>query len=849
MTEAESYRLPRNVRPQLYTLEIAPDLKAGTFHGHVAVDLEVSGNPHTIILNGRDLRVSHIVATQDNHESLNGNASYDAPKEQIILTFPESLETGALKLSMDFDGILADDLRGFYRTTLDTSNGEKVTFASTQCEATDARRVFPCWDEPEFKARFAITLIVEGDLTALSNERILSESTDSQGKRRIRFAPTIPMSTYLMVLVIGPLQLSSEEMAGNVPIRIAARSDLMHLVPFAKQEARKSLEYFRQYFGIDYPASKLDHVAIPDFAAGAMENLGCVTYREEALLIDEEKSSPVEQMQVAMTIFHETAHMWFGDMVTMKWWNGLWLNEAFATFMQMLAADALHPEWDIWTGFGVQRTHAFAIDGLIATRPIEFPVKWPAEAEAMFDVLTYDKGASVLRMLEQYMNPTMFQRGITHYLQQHRYDNAETGDLWASLGEVSGQPIGEIMDSWVFQPGYPLVRAQWDSAHNQLTLTQKRFLYQGKEHGQWKIPVSIEVQSEDNLRRTLSVLLDQDSLVIPLAPNTRPILVNKGGWGFYRVAYDAPLWTHITASIREMTPLERLTLLDDVWAEALIGEVPLSQVTELWRTLSQEPDPDVWGLAMNNITLLDIMGTDTDRNAIKAFVRKISAPLLEQLGWDSPGTENVKTRRLRARLILSMGTIGQDHNVSREARDRLLAHIEGRKPAAPELANSLIEIVAENGSDQEWDLFYEQFKKSSTPQETIRYLYSLAHFPHDRLVVRAFELYLSDEVRIQDGIYAMGSSLRHRNAQKPAWNFIEEHWDAITAKFPPYMLYPLIVPMSWIIEDPLARRTAEWFKSHPVPPAERFIAQSIEFQQVHRSFAERVQGHIANHLQ
>ncbi|MCL4495913.1 MAG: ERAP1-like C-terminal domain-containing protein [Firmicutes bacterium] len=848
MTEAETYRLPRNVRPSLYRLEIAPDLSAGKFHGHEAVDIEVLDNTDTLVLNAHDLTVYNIVATQDDHESLNGNVLYNAEEEQITLNFEQPLVSGKWRLFMDFDGLLADDLRGFYRTTIDTDGGDPLVFACTQCEATDARRVFPCWDEPDFKARFAITLSVDPDLTALSNEKILSESIDAQGKRQVQFAETIPMSTYLVALIVGPLDMTSEEVTGNVPIRIAARPKLLHLANFAKREAVKSLEYFRNYFGIDYPGSKLDHVAIPDFAAGAMENLGCVTYREESLLIDEKHSSPVEQMQVVMTIAHETAHMWFGDMVTMQWWNGLWLNEAFATFMELLAMDALHPEWDIWTGFGVQRTYAFAIDGLVATRPIEFPVKRPVEAEAMFDVLTYDKGASVLRMLEQYLEPEVFQQGITRYLQTHQYQNAETSDLWASLAEVSGQPIGEIMDSWVFQPGYPLIRAQWHQSHNQLMLSQKRFQYQDHEEGQWKIPVSIGMQMADNSHQTLSVLLDRESLSIPVPPGIRWIRVNQGGWGFYRVAYDTPLWSGLIASIGEMTALERLTIFDDVWAAALTDDVPLSHVTELWKTLVREQDPDVWGIAMQNIALLDAMGDERDREVLRNFVKRIATPPLQRLGWDSAGNDSVKTARLRARLILSLGTIGRDQGVCQEAHDRLMAHIEGREPAAPELLNSLIGIVAENGTDQEWDIFYEQFKKSSTPQETVRYLYALAQFPQDRLVKRAFALYLSDEVRIQDGIHAMGGTLRHQKAQHAAWDFIEEHWNDITAKFPPYMLYPLIVPVSWIVTDELAERTAQWFKTHPVPPAERFIAQSIEFQNVHRTFAHRVRGHIANAL-
>ena len=845
MTEAQAYRLPHTVEPQRYQLEIAPDLAAGTFHGHVTVEINVKESVQIIMINGRELTVQRAELKKTGDAPLAGTISYQAEEEQIHLQFEEPVTPGIWQLQMEYEGVLSSDLRGFYRTTVQAESGETLVFACTQCEATDARRVFPCWDEPDFKARFAITLIIDPQLTALSNEKVIADETDASGKRRIQFAQTIPMSTYLVALIVGPLKLTAPEMAGHVPVRVAARPSLLPLTRFAQKEAVKSLDFFRTYFGIDYPGNKLDHVAIPDFAAGAMENFGCVTYREEALALDEHRASPIEKMNVTMTIAHETAHMWFGDMVTMHWWNGLWLNEAFATFMQLLATDALHPEWDIWTGFGVQRTFAFAIDGLEATRPIEFPVKRPVDAEAMFDVLTYDKGASVLRMLEQYLQPSVFQEGIMRYLQKHQYHNTETDDLWNSLQEASRKPIGHIMGSWVFQPGYPLVQATWDRARSQLILSQKRFQYQGEAEGEWKIPIVIRLQHPNHRRESLSVLLEDKTQVVALPDDIQWIMVNSGGWGFYRVVYDNGLWKELTAALGELTALERLTLLDDVWAGAITGDIGLSQVSTLWRALSREHDPDVWSLAMRNMTLLDLISDSPDRLALSRFVRQVAQPLMESLGWDAKENEDVKEARLRANLVLLLGTIGDDTAIAQEAYSRLMAHLDGTRPAAPELLSALVKIVARRGGDKEWNLFYEQFKQASTPQDTVRYLFALGHFPQDSLVRRAFELYLSSQVRIQDGIYAMGDALRQRHTNRAAWEFIEVHWDDITAKFPPYMMQPVILPLSSIVEDDLAPRMAQWFETHPIPPVQRLIAQSLEFQRIHQAFARRIRGQIS----
>mgnify|MGYP003693748439 CR=1 FL=1 len=419
--------------------------------------------------------------------------------------------------------------------------------AATQFEATDARRAFPCWDEPAFKAVFAVTLVIDPKLTAVSNTSIVGERVE-RGRKIVTFADTMKMSTYLVAFVVGELEATDAVMVGRAPVRVWCVPGKRHLAAFGHEIGVASLRFFEEYYGLPYPSDKLDLLAIPDFAAGAMENLGAITFRETALLVDRSAASHAELERVADVVAHENAHMWFGDLVTMTWWNGIWLNEAFATFMEILAVDAWKPEWQRWTTFGVSRAAALSVDGLHSTRPIEFRVEAPRDADAMFDVLTYEKGASVLRMLEQYLGATVFRDGVREYLRRHAYANAETGDLWAALGRAANQPIPEVMDAWIFQPGYPLVSARLDG--NQLVLSQQRFTYLPEplpgldalaahiSGGRCRCR-SASTPRGAHRRSGGSSRAAKPASRLPNGSN--PCLVNDGGHGFYRVRYSGEL--------------------------------------------------------------------------------------------------------------------------------------------------------------------------------------------------------------------------------------------------------------------------------------------------------------------
>ena len=456
----DPYRLPRTVVPSRYDLRLEPDLTAFTFAGEVTIALSVNEATSEVFLNAIELSLDRAEVV-NGPTTLAATVMMDALTERARLTFPAELAPGAWQLRISFRGILNDKLHGFYRSTYKDDTGKTHIIAATQFEATDARRCFPCWDEPNFKAVFASTLVVDPGLVALSNTSIQEQRVE-KGKNVVRFADTVPMSTYLVAYVIGELEATDPVSAAGAPLRVWCTPGKKRLSKIGQDIGAFSLKFYADYYGQPYPGDKLDLIAIPDFAAGAMENLGAITFRETALLVDEAGATHAELERVADVVAHENAHMWFGDLVTMSWWNGLWLNEAFATFLEMVAVDAWKPEWQRWTTFGVSRSAAMTVDGLHSTRPIEFPVQAPKDADAMIDVLTYEKGASVLRMLEQYLTPEVFRAGVRLYLERHKFGNTETGDLWSALGAASKQAIPEIMDGWVFSAGYPLVTAKLD---------------------------------------------------------------------------------------------------------------------------------------------------------------------------------------------------------------------------------------------------------------------------------------------------------------------------------------------------------------------------------------------------
>ena len=849
-TSSDAYRLPRDVAPDAYRLVLKPDLAAATFAGEVEIDVTVVEPTDTVVLNAAELAVDRAEASTGGSRRARvvtaASAELDADEEQLRLRFDDVLPAGTATLHLSFTGVLNDKLHGFYRSTFTDADGNEQVIATTQMEATDARRAFPCFDEPDRKATFEITLVVDEQLSAYSNSPEVDRAPEpgSPGKVRVRFAPTMPMSTYLVAFVVGPLEATFPVDVDGVPLRVVHPTGKGHLTAFALEVGAHALRFFTEYFGIPYPADKLDLVAIPDFAFGAMENLGCVTFRESVLLVDPADAARTELERVADVVCHEIAHMWFGDLVTMKWWNGIWLNEAFATFMEVLAVDAFRPEWQRWVSFGVEREAALAVDGLHATRPVEYPVGRPEEAQGMFDVLTYQKGGSVLRMLEQFIGPEAFRDGIRRYLSVHAHGNTETSDLWDALEEASGQPVRAIMSTWIDQGGYPLVSAGEDGS-----LAQAPFSYQAEPGGAigaiWQVPV-LARRLGHSAGGAVATLLDGPAAAVAGSDaDDGPWLVNAGGSGFYRTAYPDATVEALCRQLGSLTPLERYNLVSDAWAVALAGRGSLAGFLGVARALgdSGEGDPSVWSVVLGAFGLFDRVVPDADRAALAAATRALFGPVARRLGWDPSPDDDERTPALRASVLRTLGTIGEDAAVRAEAARRFAAG-----PLHPDTESAVLDVVAATGGRAEFDAFLARYRAPANPQQENRYLYALTSFDDEELARSTFDLALS-EVRTQNAPFVLQLLIANRATGPAIWERVTGHWDELVDRFPANILPRMLDGVRALCGSPtLAAEVTAFIEDHPLPSGGKTVEQILERLAVSVAFGVRHGSTLASDL-
>ena len=866
MTSSNEWQLPSGVRPTRYALNLEPNLDTFKFDGYVSIDVEVSEATSEIVLNSAELDIHYARITLSSGSSYRATGiSLDEERETLTVSFDSPVPAGTAQLGIDFTGELNDKLRGFYRSSYTDVEGNQRWMATTQFESTDARRAFPCWDEPAIKATFDVTLIVPEELEVISNTEPVATTVGASGKKSVRFAETPIMSTYLLAFIVGDLACVEDRTEDGVLMRVWATRGNEDKGRFALETSMDLLDYFHQYFGVPYPLTKLDHIAIPDFAAGAMENWGAITYREVALLVDPENSSAGTREIVAAIVSHEMAHQWFGNLVTMEWWDDLWLNESFASWMGDKAVDYLHPEWDMWTQFLTHDTgSALNLDGLRNSHPIEQEVGNPAEIGQLFDAISYSKGGSILRMLEHYLGADAFQRGLQIYIKRHEYANARTRDLWNALGEASGQPVAEIMDTWTSQTGYPVLDTSISRSGDTIdvSLSQSRFLYDdvlGDVDGDetiWKVPITARTASNAEPVREL---MDGPEAALGLSPASfgqadEWIKVNPGQSGFYRVKYTDDEIERLKAPIMSLSlpAQDRLGLNSDAYALAKAGHIPASAYLNLAEAFSNENDPSVASDLAASLNALDNLLSDEDfYTAYQAFGRSIFKPIGERAGWDPRPGEGHRDVLLRSTALGQLGRFA-DADTLDEAGRRFESY-QGRPiigPCRPQVGNLLDGRAAGRIRDL-YDTMWELEQGATLQEEKMRLLGALCNFDDHALLQQTLDRSLDDDyVRSQDTIRVMVGVASNRQGRELAWQFLKDNWEEFDRRYGEggFAIMRLVSISSLFTTDEKRQEVEEFFAANPVPSADRTIRQGLERMAINIAWLDKNREDLASWL-
>ena len=850
--QSNAVMLPKDVRPVLYDLILTPDLDSFTFAGEETVAVEVLEPTSSVTLNCAEIEVASCrVAAADGAELTPSDTSFDEQAETVTFGFDRPLPVGPARLHVEFTGVLNDLLRGFYSSRYVDEDGVERHLATTQFEATDARRAFPCWDEPALKAKFRLSLVVPSDLAAVSNTLPVSESDLPGGLRRVTFGDTPVMSTYLLAFVVGDLRSIEQRAPCGTLVRVWGTPGKERQGQFALDLSVKLLDYFNGYFGVPYPLEKLDHIAIPDFAAGAMENWGAITYRENALLVDPELSSAVTRQNVAGIVAHEMAHMWFGDLVTMAWWNDLWLNEAFASWMGDKSVDFAFPEWDVWTQFVSFDTNAgLGLDGLRSSHPIEQPVDNPSEIGQLFDAISYSKGGAVLRMLEQFLGPDVFRQGIAHYISKHQYGNARTQDLWDALGEASGQPVRVMMNSWVLQTGYPVVEIETERGRHgaEVSASQRRFFYENivgaaEDDTLWHVPLSVKTF----VTGTTSLLMDGDSTTLDVAlPAVSPrgdwIMVNPERTGFYRTNYSEEEWARLKRGVERLglSAADRLGLQDDAYALAKAGYLPATQFLSLVEAYVGEPEAPVWlDLSANLGGMERLLADEEFFPSYRALCRRIFGRAAARAGWHAKPGEGHLDVMFRSTALSGLGGYGDEATLDRAAE--LFDHVRGGGEIDPNIRTVAMNLAAERGGRDTYDALWKMHGEATMEEQRARVLAALSHVGAPELLRETLDRSLTDEVRVHNTVRVISSVASNLKGRDLAWEFVKANWEELDRRYGEggFALMELVSVAGRFTTQERLDDVRAFFDAHPVPGADRSVRQALERVDLNVAFLAR----------
>jgi len=882
-----SLRLPKTVVPVHYDLSFEPDLKNFTFQGKEEIVLNVEAATSIVVLNAAQLAISDASIAIMSETALRpakqatgidkkapgagttqhvSSIDLDEDREQAKLHFKSSLKTGRYVLSCRFTGKLNDDLRGFYRSAYLDSKGRSHYLCATQMEPTDARRMFPSFDEPEFKATYQISAVIEPEFTAISNAPIATKEMNTNGKAVVKFQTTPKMSSYLVALIIGELKPTRTRIAAGVPITVWTTPGKEQLGEYALSTAVEVLPVEQKYFGILYPGKKLDLIALPDFAWGAMENLGAITFREALLLVDDKTGTNFLKRTVASIEAHEMAHQWFGDLVTMRWWDDLWLNEAFATWMATKTIDQIRPEWRFLAKSVDTRNYAMSEDQLQSTRAIHADVSNPAQAIEMFDGITYEKGASILRMLECFVTEKIFQKGIHDYLCRHALGNASTEDLWKAIAAASNGAINvpDVMRPWVYQPGFPLVTLGLQKSGQELKLKQERYFEAADARGSealWPIPLSFHVLGQSTssrapaLNSSISNSSSNSNAHSNAASNSGEasrrqktagqllafrhdscsidnvqgcFFANKDGSGFYRVRYAQPDFKTISDKFDLLSAEERLAFLSDVQALAVSGKIEVENPLQLLLKIRQEKDLLVLTQIVDYYQSPYPLMNSQSMPAYQKFVCLNLKPLKQRLGWQAKAGEPDLTRDLRDAVLRNLGTYGQDKETIAEATSLYHRYLNDFRSVNPDLVPSILKIVAFNGGEKEYEEVHAAWRSAKAPEDEKRFLQTLADFKHPALVARTLDLLLSGQVRGQDAPGLLAGLLTQYESQNQAWDYTRANWSKLLKLFPPMSMREVASACSNFYRRIDEESLRTFFAVHKVPFGESAVTRALE---------------------